>query len=123
MAQFGVSDADLAEGVVTPRWRAFMQFHIERNRRLYDEAMPGIGLLNQDGRFAIGAAADLYRGFWTQSNATTTITLGAVPMCRPGANCACCLASGGAADALRLTALDRVCATRRAQARGYFGPR
>jgi phytoene synthase len=62
MAQFGVSDADLAEGVVTPRWRAFMQFHIERNRRLYDEAMPGIGLLNQDGRFAIGAAADLYRG-------------------------------------------------------------
>lgn len=62
MAHFGVSDADLAMGVVTPRWRAFMQFQIERNRRLYDEAMPGIGLLNPDGRFAIAAAADLYRG-------------------------------------------------------------
>ncbi|HHW88110.1 MAG TPA: squalene/phytoene synthase family protein [Chloroflexi bacterium] len=62
MARFGVSDGDLAAGVVTSRWRAFMQFQIERNRRLYDEAMPGIGLLNPDGRFAIGAAAELYRG-------------------------------------------------------------
>lgn len=44
------------------RWRDFMRFQIERNRRLYAEAMPGISLLNPDGRFAIAAAADLYRG-------------------------------------------------------------
>ncbi len=62
MVRFGVSEADLAAGVVTPRWRAFMQFQIDRNRRLYGEAMPGIGLLDPDGRFAIGAAAELYRG-------------------------------------------------------------
>ena len=39
-----------------------MRFQIERNRRLYDESMPGIALLDPSGRFAITAAADLYRG-------------------------------------------------------------
>jgi phytoene synthase len=62
LAAHGLTDDDLAAGVVTDRWRAFMRFQIERNRRLYAEAMPGIRLLNKDGRFAIVAAADLYRG-------------------------------------------------------------
>jgi len=62
LERYGVTDEDLASGVVTERWRNFMRFQIERNRRLYAEAMPGIGLLNPDGRFAIAAAADLYRG-------------------------------------------------------------
>jgi len=30
-------------------------------RHLYEQAWPGIALLNRDGRFAIAAAADLYR--------------------------------------------------------------
>ena len=47
---------------MTPRWRDFMRFQIERNRSLYAQAMPGIAMLNRDGRFAIAAAADLYRG-------------------------------------------------------------
>jgi phytoene synthase len=62
LAQFGLSEADLAAGVVTDRWREFMRFQITRNRRLYAESMPGIGLLHKDGRFAISAAADLYCG-------------------------------------------------------------
>lgn len=62
LAHFGLDEEDLRRGVVTDQWRAFMRFQIERNRRLYDEAMPGISLLNRDGRFAIAAAADLYRG-------------------------------------------------------------
>ncbi len=61
LAAYGLSDADLAAGKVTHRWREFMRFQIERNRRLYTEAMPGIDLLNRDGRFAIAAAAELYR--------------------------------------------------------------
>lgn len=65
LAQFELGEADIAEsiatGVVNGRWRAFMRFQIERNRRLYEEAMPGIRLLAQDGHFAIGAAAELYR--------------------------------------------------------------
>ncbi|MBK8046211.1 MAG: squalene/phytoene synthase family protein [Anaerolineales bacterium] len=62
LAEFGLDESSLAAGIVTDAWRHFMRFQIERNRRLYDEAMLGIGLLNRDGRFAIGAAAELYRG-------------------------------------------------------------
>lgn len=62
MRQFGLEDKDIAAGKVDDRWRAFMQFQIGRARQLYAEAWPGIGLLHTDGRFAIGAAAELYRG-------------------------------------------------------------
>lgn len=62
LAGFGLSENDLAAGLVTERWRAFMRFQIERNRRLYAESLPGIGLLHRDGRFAIAAAAQLYCG-------------------------------------------------------------
>ena len=61
MAAFGLSEADLDKGQVNEHWRAFMSFQIERNRRLYAEANPGIALLNKDGRFAVAAASDLYR--------------------------------------------------------------
>ncbi|KAA3659040.1 MAG: phytoene/squalene synthase family protein, partial [Chloroflexi bacterium] len=59
---FDLSEADIARGQVTEKWRAFIKFQIERTRRLYDEAWPGISLLNKDGRLAIAAAADFYRG-------------------------------------------------------------
>jgi phytoene synthase len=61
LARFDLTEADLARGQVDDRWRAFLRFQIERNRRLYAEAWPGIQLLNEDGRFAIAAAGDLYR--------------------------------------------------------------
>lgn len=59
--EFGLSEHDLEAGTVDDRWRRFMQFQIERNRRLYREALPGIRMLNLDGRFAVAAAAELYR--------------------------------------------------------------
>ncbi|MDX1687041.1 MAG: phytoene/squalene synthase family protein [Candidatus Promineifilaceae bacterium] len=61
LAAFGLTDDDLAHGRVDDRWRSFMRFQIRRNRRLYEEAWPGIGLLNADGRLAIAAAAGVYR--------------------------------------------------------------
>jgi phytoene synthase len=61
LAAFGLAEEDIAAGRVDDRWRALMCFQIERNRRLYAEAMPGISLLHPDGRFAIAAAAGLYR--------------------------------------------------------------
>ena len=70
LAAFGLSDADISglstagfrgEDGVTDRWRAFMRFQIERNRQLYNEAAPGIAWLDPAGRFAIAAAAGLYR--------------------------------------------------------------
>lgn len=59
---YGLSEDTIADGRVDDRWRAFMRFQIERNRQIYAEAWPGIALLDQDGRFSIAAAADLYRG-------------------------------------------------------------
>ncbi len=58
---YGLSEEDIARGEVTPQWRAFMAFQVERNRKLYDEGLPGIRYLNRNGRFAIGAAAELYK--------------------------------------------------------------
>lgn len=46
---FGLDAAALAGGCVDDRWRAFMRFQLARNRCLYDEAMPGLGLLHADG--------------------------------------------------------------------------
>ena len=59
---FSLREADIDAGVVTERWREFMRFQIARNRQLYAEAWPGIGMLHKDGRFSIGAAAGLYSG-------------------------------------------------------------
>jgi phytoene synthase len=64
LAQFGLGEADIARGVkygvYDNRWRGFMAYQIERTRCLYAESLPGIKLLNMDGRFAITAAAKLY---------------------------------------------------------------
>jgi 15-cis-phytoene synthase len=61
LAEFGLRESDVAAARVDDRWRAFMRFQISRVQGLYDEAAPGIALLNADGRFAIAAAAALYR--------------------------------------------------------------
>lgn len=61
LAAFQITELDIAEGRVTDRWREFMRFQIDRTRQLYQEAWPGIAMLNEDGRLAIVAAADFYR--------------------------------------------------------------
>ncbi len=61
LAAHGLTEADIAAGRIDARWRAFMRFQIARTQRLYAEAMPGIALLDRSGRFAIAAAAELYR--------------------------------------------------------------
>lgn len=60
LARFGVNENDILQGKITPQWQQFMAFQIERNRQLYHESLPGIALLDRDGRFAIAAAARLY---------------------------------------------------------------
>lgn len=62
MIAIGLSEADIAAGRVTDRWREFMRFQIERARGLYAESMPGIAFLDPAGQFAITAAAELYCG-------------------------------------------------------------
>jgi phytoene synthase len=58
---YGLSETDLNQERIDNRWRAFMRFQIQRTRLLYAEAIPGIALLNKDGRLAIMAASVLYR--------------------------------------------------------------
>lgn len=65
LAAFGLADDDIAAGIVDERWRAFMRFQISRARRLFAEALPGVALLGKSGRFAIGAAAELYQAILT----------------------------------------------------------
>ena len=60
LKQFGLTTDDIASGKLSPRWKKFMRVQIERVRRMYAEARPGIAMLKGDGRFAIAAAADLY---------------------------------------------------------------
>ncbi len=60
LAAYGLSEADVAAGVVDDRWRAFMRFQIARTRQLFAEALPGVALLGAGSRFAIQAAAELY---------------------------------------------------------------
>ncbi|MCO6452105.1 MAG: squalene/phytoene synthase family protein [Caldilineales bacterium] len=62
LIEYDIKRSDLDEGRVTDRWRRFMKFQIARNRQLYEESWPGIALLDPDGRLAIAAAANLYRG-------------------------------------------------------------
>lgn len=61
LSAFELTESDIAAGNVDSRWREFMRFQIERNQRLYIEALPGIATLDPDGRFSIAASAELYR--------------------------------------------------------------
>ncbi len=61
LAAFGLSDKDIAAGCNDERWQRFMQFQIARNRQLYAEALPGVAELLPAGRYAVAAAAELYR--------------------------------------------------------------
>lgn len=67
---FGIDETHIHDGVTDARWRKFMAFQIDRTRRLYHESIPGIQLLNPEGRFAIGAAAELYRAILSDIEAS-----------------------------------------------------
>lgn len=59
--RFDLCDEDILQGRCNPRFHMLMQFEIERAHALYEEAWPGIALLSEDSRFAVGAAAEVYR--------------------------------------------------------------
>jgi 15-cis-phytoene synthase len=59
---YNLDEGDIARGIVDDRWRALMRFQIKRTRQIFESARPGIRMLHKDGRFAIAAAAYLYRG-------------------------------------------------------------
>jgi phytoene synthase len=62
LALYGIRESDIAAGNVTDAWRLFMKFQIERTRQLYEEAWPGVKMLEREGQLSIGAAAVFYQG-------------------------------------------------------------
>lgn len=61
LVAFGLNEADIAARRVDDRWLAFLRFQVERVHCLYANSLPGIAFLEPAGRFAIAAAAELYR--------------------------------------------------------------
>jgi phytoene synthase len=66
MERFGYSEEDFRNRVRNDAFRELMQFQVERARRYYAAAEPGIALLSSDGRFAVKVASDVYRGILRQ---------------------------------------------------------
>ncbi|MBC7671813.1 MAG: phytoene/squalene synthase family protein [Polaromonas sp.] len=64
LARFGMNCAEVLSGEASAnaRWKPLMRFEIARARALYDEAMPGIGLLAPDARRCAAACAIGYAG-------------------------------------------------------------
>ncbi|MDX2075760.1 MAG: squalene/phytoene synthase family protein [bacterium] len=65
LAAFGLDETRFDTHIVDVKWREFMRFQIDRNRKLYRDSWRGIAMLNPDGRLAIGAAAELYKAILT----------------------------------------------------------
>lgn len=61
LEEFGIDEKYFIYGTVDKKWKSFMKFQIERARKIYDEAWPGISLLHPSGRLPIAAAATFYK--------------------------------------------------------------
>ena len=66
MAEYSVSDEDIARRNFSPNFYKFVQFQMQRAHQLYHEANAGIALLKPEGRFAVMAASTLYRAILTK---------------------------------------------------------
>jgi len=62
LAGYQLQPDELPQQVHSRSWKDFMRFQITRTRALYAASVPGIAMLDPDGRFAIQAAAELYQG-------------------------------------------------------------
>jgi len=62
LIEFGLTEENIANADCSKDWREFMRFQIARTRQLYDDARPGVRLLEREGQMAILAASDFYQG-------------------------------------------------------------
>jgi len=61
MRAFHYSEADLAARVRNSAFDSLMRYQTDRVQSYYEKAEPGLGLLDERGRFAVRVAFDLYR--------------------------------------------------------------
>lgn len=63
LARFGVSEADIANGNITPHFRELLKFQITRAKNLYSQGFAGLHYIPNDGsRFCAAAMAINYGG-------------------------------------------------------------
>lgn len=62
LALFDYTEAELLPGVIDDRWRALMQFQIQRARKYYALAAQGISYLIPDARWPVWTALMQYQG-------------------------------------------------------------
>ncbi|MHB1739586.1 MAG: phytoene/squalene synthase family protein [Actinomycetes bacterium] len=60
LARFGLTRADLQARVTTPAVRALLAFEIDRARRLYAQARPGLAMVHPTSRACLQTAFELY---------------------------------------------------------------
>jgi phytoene synthase len=60
LQRFGVSETQIADGIVDDRWVALMRFQIDRCRALYAEAEQGIPLLPREAQYPVLLGGRLY---------------------------------------------------------------
>ncbi len=61
LRQFGLRNLDIASQTRDERFVEFMKFQIKRNREVYKQALPGIGMLHWRGRLAVRISYVLYK--------------------------------------------------------------
>lgn len=61
LKKFNYTEDDLLQGVIDNRWKALMDFQIQRARQFYAVAEAGIGRLSEDARWPVWTALILYR--------------------------------------------------------------
>ncbi|MFM9075603.1 MAG: phytoene/squalene synthase family protein [Bacteroidota bacterium] len=69
MQAFGVTEQHIAQCINDRAWREFMKYQVQRANLIYEQAWPGIAMLNPTGRLAVAAAATFYRGILTKIEA------------------------------------------------------
>jgi len=62
LGQYGISESDIISERRSDAMRELILFQVERAHRYYDEAQPGIKMLETDSQFAISSASRIYRG-------------------------------------------------------------
>jgi len=60
--EYGVTEADILYERSTPELQNLIKIQVERAHWYYEQAIPGIGMLSTESRFAIHSAAKIYRG-------------------------------------------------------------
>lgn len=69
MRAFSLREPQIQSGTMSAEMREMMKFQVRRAHRYYEEAQPGIQLLEKNAQFAIYAASKIYRGILSKIEA------------------------------------------------------